>query len=169
MKQMRLGGTPMKTQKKPISNKELLASLRKDPEYKVAESRLETKIVLARNVLRYRADRRLTQKELAEKAGMKQPRIADLESMRGNPSLDTLEKIAAALEVSPSDLISSPPPRMMYRQTAQPHRVEVDLMDLLQLTAGLRFEENESGVAAVAAPIPFIEALNPWDRLTLPH
>lgn len=159
----------MKTQKKPISNKDLLASLRKDPEYKVAESSFETKIVLARNILRYRADHRLTQRDLAEKAGMKQPRIADLESMRGNPSLDTLEKIATALEVSPSELLSSPPPQMTYRQPVGPHHVEMGLMSLIHLTAGLSFAEDAFGVAAVAAPIPFIGALNPWNRLTLPH
>lgn len=159
----------MKTQKKPISNKELLASLRKDPEYKAAESSFETRIVLARNILRYRAVHRLTQQDLAEKAGMKQPRIADLESMRSNPSLDTLEKIAAALKVSPSDLLSPPPPQMTYREAAQPHKVEVDLMGLIQLTAKLSYKQDEGGIAAVVAPMPFLEALNPRDRFILPH
>jgi transcriptional regulator with XRE-family HTH domain len=161
-------GTPMKTQKKPISNKELLASLRKDPEYKAAESHLETKIILARNVLRYRADRRLTQKELAEKAGMKQPRIADLESMKGNPGLDTLEKIATALEVSLSDLLSSPPPQMSYKRAAQSRKVAVDWLSLLQLTAGLKFVENAEAFT-VESPMPFIESLFASDRLNVPQ
>ena len=162
----------MKTQKKPISNKELLTSLRSEPEYRAAEKRLETKMLVARNVLRYRADRRLTQKQLAEKAGMKQPRIADIESMRGNPSLDTLEKIAVALEVNASDLLLPPQQQLAYRQPTQSHstqsqRVNVDLLDLLQRTVGVRFEGK---VSNVAAPMPFIESpFVSHQRLKLPH
>ncbi|MBD2705529.1 helix-turn-helix transcriptional regulator [Spirosoma sp. BT702] len=39
----------------------------------------------------------LTQSELGELAGMKQPNIAALEKGKGNLSLDQLEKIAVAL------------------------------------------------------------------------
>lgn len=44
-----------------------------------------------------RLHKNLTQQELATKLGTKQPAIARLESGSVNPSLDSLEKIAAVL------------------------------------------------------------------------
>jgi transcriptional regulator with XRE-family HTH domain len=47
----------------------------------------------------------MTQSEVARRAGMSQPAIAALEAGRGNPTLDTLERWAAALEV---ELMAAP-------------------------------------------------------------
>jgi len=52
-----------------------------------------------------RRRRDLTQNEVARRAGMSQPAIAALEAGRGNPTLDTLERWAAALEV---ELVAAP-------------------------------------------------------------
>mgnify|MGYP004555363227 CR=1 FL=1 len=46
----------------------------------------------------------LTQKELGERAGIAEPTIRKYESNRLNPKIETLKKIADALNVSVSDL-----------------------------------------------------------------
>ncbi len=65
-----------------------------DPDF-VAES-LELEI--GYQVARLRILQGLTQEELAEKVGTRQPSIARLESGRSLPSLSFLEKIAEALD-----------------------------------------------------------------------
>jgi len=96
----------MKTQKKLTSLTDLLTDLRKEPDFQAAEKELEPKAILARNILRLRAELRMTQKELALQAGMSQPRIAEIEKMKGNPSLETLHKIALILNVTAAELLS---------------------------------------------------------------
>jgi len=54
----------------------------------------------------HRLDRGLTQKSLAELCGMIEPTIRKYESGRANPKLETLKKIANALEVSVNDLLA---------------------------------------------------------------
>jgi DNA-binding XRE family transcriptional regulator/predicted RNase H-like HicB family nuclease len=44
-----------------------------------------------------RADARLTQSEVAKRAGVSQQQIAKLEHPKANPTIETLEKVAAAL------------------------------------------------------------------------
>ena len=46
-----------------------------------------------------------TQKELAEKAGIKQPALARLEKAGSKPRQSTLKKIADALGISPEQLV----------------------------------------------------------------
>ena len=58
-----------------------------------------------------RAIRGLSQTELAEAAGLTQPRISEIERMViDNPKLKTLEAIAAALGVTVSQLTKQPKP-----------------------------------------------------------
>ena len=47
-----------------------------------------------------REKQKLTTRELADRAGISHPRIVDLESGKGNPTIGTLEKIARALKKS---------------------------------------------------------------------
>lgn len=101
----------MTIKKNPVSFNDLLTTLRSNPDFKAAEEEIQEKALLARNILRLRADLKMSQKELAEKAGMKQPRIADIEGMKGNPSLDTIVKVAKALNVTSADLLSAPKKR----------------------------------------------------------
>ena len=56
-------------------------------------------------IKRYRKERGLTQKELAESCGMFDSAIRRYESNRANPKLETLEKIANALNVNVTDLL----------------------------------------------------------------
>jgi len=48
-------------------------------------------------IIKERADQHLTQKELAERIGIKQSHISRLESGNYNPSLEFLQKIATGL------------------------------------------------------------------------
>ena len=66
----------------------------RDPEVRAAYEALEP----AYQVACLRIERGLTQEELAHKARMRQPNIARLESGRITPSLDTLRRIAEALD-----------------------------------------------------------------------
>jgi transcriptional regulator with XRE-family HTH domain len=51
-----------------------------------------------------RSARLLTQKELAEKAGVRWQTISDIESGRNAPRFTTIRALAKALEVDPSKL-----------------------------------------------------------------
>jgi transcriptional regulator with XRE-family HTH domain len=66
----------------------------KDPEFAAASEELEP----GYQVARLRMLRGLTQKQLAEMVGTRQPSIARLENGSTIPSLSFLQKIAAALD-----------------------------------------------------------------------
>ena len=84
--------------------------------------------VLASNVYRLRKDRGLTQEQLAEAVGVRQPRIAEVERGDANPRLLTLSKLAYALGVpvfallDPDylDRLGEPAPAVEYRRSASP-------------------------------------------------
>jgi DNA-binding XRE family transcriptional regulator len=65
----------------------------KDPEFRAAVEELEP----AYQVARLRILRGLTQQQLAERVGARQPSIARLESGRGEPKLGFLKRVAGAL------------------------------------------------------------------------
>lgn len=85
---------------------ELFSEIDGDPSYaQLPPDRLAAHS-LARNVLRLRLSAGLTQAELANRAGMRQPRIAEIESSKGRPRFDTLVKVSGALGVPMSDLVA---------------------------------------------------------------
>jgi transcriptional regulator with XRE-family HTH domain len=67
------------------------------------------KQVLAFNIKQYRAKLNLTQAKLAEKANASTQYIAMIELGRKFPSLELLERIAAALEIDNLDFFTPPP------------------------------------------------------------
>lgn len=71
-----------------------LAEQMQDPEFRAAYEALKP----AYQIARLRILRGLTQEQLAEKVGTKQPSIARLESGRSRPSLDFLQRVAEALD-----------------------------------------------------------------------
>lgn len=73
--------------------KELLS----DPEVKKEYDRLQPEFEIISQLIELRAKKKLTQKALAKKLGTKQSAIARLESGRGNPTLEFLQKTAKAL------------------------------------------------------------------------
>lgn len=67
---------------------------------------------VAQNVRKLRADKGLTQTQLAEAAGLHRNTIAQLETLRMESiRLETLDSIARVLGVEISDLIAGEPPR----------------------------------------------------------
>ena len=56
--------------------------------------------------LRLRFDPPVSQERLAEMAGVHRTYVGHLELGRGSPTLDTIVRVAAALDVDPAELVS---------------------------------------------------------------
>lgn len=69
----------------------------KDGEFKKEFETLSPKYELIREIIKERIAQNLTQKEFAEKIGVKQSNISRLESGNYNPSFDFLLKVAKGL------------------------------------------------------------------------
>ena len=67
-----------------------------DPKIKAEYDALEAEFELASRAIAIRASTGLTQREFAERVGMKQSQIARIESGTQIPKLETLAKLAAA-------------------------------------------------------------------------
>jgi transcriptional regulator with XRE-family HTH domain len=61
--------------------------------------------VLARNLRRYRAERGLSQEELAHRADIDRTYISSLERMQYAASVDVVESLARVLDVEPYELL----------------------------------------------------------------
>jgi transcriptional regulator with XRE-family HTH domain len=82
------------------TNDELIAEqLRTDPEFRAEWERTALARAVALAIVRYRGDHDLSQRELAERLGMKQPQVARLELGEVNPSMETLMRISARLGI----------------------------------------------------------------------
>jgi DNA-binding XRE family transcriptional regulator len=79
---------------KRITHAQVKAELLKDPAFRQAYEELEP----AYQLTRLRIQRGLTQQQLAERVGTTQSTIARLESGVGNPSINTLKRVAEALD-----------------------------------------------------------------------
>jgi transcriptional regulator with XRE-family HTH domain len=62
---------------------------------------------LARNVKEFRLSANMSQADLADQAKIRQPLISKLEHGKGNPTLDSIVKVARALGVTVIDLLDS--------------------------------------------------------------
>jgi transcriptional regulator with XRE-family HTH domain len=89
--------------KLPTHDELLAAELAADPEFAAEWERLAIARMLAVALIRYRSVHDLSQRALATKLGVSQPRIVELESGEKNPTFDTknptfdtIVKIAAA-------------------------------------------------------------------------
>ena len=74
----------------------LAAEFAADPEFAAEWERLALARMVAVGLIGYRSDHGLSQRELAERLGVSQPRVVELESGEKNPQIETLVKIAAA-------------------------------------------------------------------------
>jgi transcriptional regulator with XRE-family HTH domain len=90
------------------TREEHLARLLKNPGFAAARAIGRPFSNLALNVWSLRETKEMTQKQLAEAAKMKQPRIADIERDESNPTLLTISRIAFALGVTASELLAEP-------------------------------------------------------------
>ncbi len=77
--------------------RETLAEQMKDPEFRGEWDALEPERQIIRAMLEGRAERAVTQKELAEATGIAQADISRLENGTANPSLRTLKRLADGL------------------------------------------------------------------------
>ena len=77
--------------------REYLDEQMQDPQFRAEYEALDAEYALIRQLIALRIRRGLSQRQLAERAGMKQPSIARLESGR-TANLQTLRRIADALD-----------------------------------------------------------------------
>lgn len=78
----------------------LRAKLLSNQEVKNHYDNLKPEFDVAKELISMRQDLGLTQRGLAEKAGIKQPQLARIESGKQSPRLDTLVSIAASVGYS---------------------------------------------------------------------
>lgn len=83
----------------PIVNEPELGLEPRTQSGKDASERLRSRTTIAKAIIEARLRKNWTQHQLAEAAGTKQSRISELESARGNPTLETIERIARTLEL----------------------------------------------------------------------
>lgn len=74
----------------------LKESLR-NPEFKKVWEKTEPEYLLARQLIKKRLEKKMSQRELAKKLKTSQAVISRIETMSGNPTLYQLKKIASAL------------------------------------------------------------------------
>ena len=77
--------------------KELLADQLKDPEFRAEWDALQPTMALVQAMIDARRSTGLTQKQLAQKTGIAQSDISKFETGGGNPSLKTLQRLAAGM------------------------------------------------------------------------
>ena len=98
----------MSLRDRAVSARDLADQVRAEiPAVAVAEE--ELCVVLARNVLRLRNQRGMTQRDLARALGVSQPRIAEIEGARTTARIDTVGKLAAVFGVEPWTLLKRRP------------------------------------------------------------
>jgi transcriptional regulator with XRE-family HTH domain len=68
---------------------------------------IHTKRLLARNLRQIRVERSWSQDDLADEAKVRQALVSALEVATANPTLESLDKIAAALDVEVADLLAA--------------------------------------------------------------
>lgn len=63
---------------------------------------------IAKNIIRYRDAKKLSQKQLAAILDLSQSALSNLENGKRSPSLETIENLAKALDINPAALLMSP-------------------------------------------------------------
>jgi transcriptional regulator with XRE-family HTH domain len=83
---------------------------------------------VARRVMRFRKLLGMSQEDLANRMGTRQPRVARIESGEANLTLRALAHVAMALECCPEDLLTETPPRALTGRWER-HRNETHVVD----------------------------------------
>ena len=105
---------------------------------------------LGKRLKSLREQKGMSLRELAKAAHVSPSFIADIESGRSRPSLETLESLARALGVSPSELVDPSTPSWWYRDTPP---TDVELEEFLK-SANVHFngapltEEDKEDIVA---------------------
>ena len=77
--------------------KELKAELARDPEFARAYEEIQPELAVMRAIADARAERNLTQEQVAELTGIAQAEISKLENGTRNPSVKLLQRLADGL------------------------------------------------------------------------
>ena len=80
-----------------MDHNEVKKTLMQNPDVKKEYNDLDVMYEIKKQIIRYRIENNLSQKELAEKIGTKQSAISRLENDDYNPSVEFLDKVANAL------------------------------------------------------------------------
>lgn len=75
----------------------LLAEQLEDPEFKAEWDALQPELAIAQAMIDAREEAEMTQQKLSEMTGIAQADISKLESGNGNPTLRTLQRLAAGM------------------------------------------------------------------------
>jgi transcriptional regulator with XRE-family HTH domain len=114
-----------------MSLNELKERLFKNKKFRDEYFKKDLAFEISQMLLEARAEKGITQEELAEKIGSKQPSIARIESGNSLPSLSLLEKIARAFDsylVPPSfGFMSNYPNREVYPLANQTYNVSFNV------------------------------------------
>lgn len=81
------------------THQDVLTKQRRDPAFREEWDRATLARAVARRVIAYRAEKKLTQRELAQKLHISQPWVARLERGEHNPDLDTLMRLSISLRL----------------------------------------------------------------------
>jgi transcriptional regulator with XRE-family HTH domain len=82
------------------ANQQLIdEELAADPEFRAEWQRTALARAVALQVIRYRSEHGLSQRELARRLGMEQSQVARLESGNTSPTLDTLVRVVPVLGI----------------------------------------------------------------------
>jgi len=81
------------------TSEQVLAEEMHDPAFRAEWERTAMARAIALKVLTYRTERHLSQRALAARLDMTQPQVARIEAGEHNPTIDTLARIAQALDI----------------------------------------------------------------------
>ena len=88
----------MKNKQKYYKFDDYLKEQLKDPEFKKAWDEIEIESSIAEGIIGKRIEKNISQRDLAKKINSTQAVISRIESMNANPSINTLKRIAKALD-----------------------------------------------------------------------
>lgn len=102
--------------------RELRRELLKDPDFKREYDALDAEFQLASSLIARRLAKGLSQRQLANRIGTKQPVISRLESGESKPTLSLLKRVAEALDarvvVTLEEKTKDRPPRTAKRKAS---------------------------------------------------
>lgn len=96
---------------------------------------------IGKNIKKIREDRKLTQKQLAEKLNVKNSRVSNWENGANNPPADMIEDICKILNVSASELLglklSSEELSMEEKKVVEAYRIKKDMNHAVKVLLGI--------------------------------